>query len=129
MITYVIIAIGTLWGIFTLIGIREEDKDIKQMVESARKHSQNLNLPDQDLEDQWWQANKQQYAPLAQLVEQWTFNPCVPGSNPGGRTMTIIKNNHRKCSALTSVNNPCLRRAISFSLFCRVHQSKKKYDK
>lgn len=58
MITYVIIAIGTLWGIFTLIGIREEDKDIKQMVESARKHSQNLNLPDQDLEDQWWQANK-----------------------------------------------------------------------
>ena len=27
MITYVIIAIGTLWGIFTLIGIREEDKE------------------------------------------------------------------------------------------------------
>lgn len=22
------------------------------------------------------------------MVEQWTFNPCVPGSNPGGRTMT-----------------------------------------
>ena len=21
------------------------------------------------------------------MVEQWTFNPCVPGSNPGGRTM------------------------------------------
>ena len=58
MIIYIIIAIGTLWGIFTLIGIREEDKDIKQMVESARKHSQNLNLPDQDLEDRWWQANR-----------------------------------------------------------------------
>ena len=36
MITYVIIAIGALWGIFTLIGIREEDKDIQEMVESAR---------------------------------------------------------------------------------------------
>ncbi len=23
---------------------------------------------------------------LAQLVEQWTENPCVPGSNPGGTT-------------------------------------------
>ena len=22
------------------------------------------------------------------MVEQWTFNPCVPGSSPGGRTMT-----------------------------------------
>ena len=24
---------------------------------------------------------------LAQLVEQWTENPCVPGSNPGGTTL------------------------------------------
>ena len=24
---------------------------------------------------------------LAQLVEQWTENPCVPGSNPGGTTI------------------------------------------
>ena len=23
---------------------------------------------------------------LAQLVEQWTENPCVPGSSPGGTT-------------------------------------------
>ena len=23
---------------------------------------------------------------IAQLVEQWTENPCVPGSNPGGTT-------------------------------------------
>ena len=23
---------------------------------------------------------------LAQVVEQWTENPCVPGSNPGGTT-------------------------------------------
>jgi len=58
MITYVIIAIGALWGIFALIGIREEDKEIKEMVESARKHSQKLNLPDQNLEDRWWQANR-----------------------------------------------------------------------
>ena len=25
---------------------------------------------------------------IAQLVEQWTENPCVPGSNPGGTTKT-----------------------------------------
>ena len=25
---------------------------------------------------------------LAQLVEQWTENPCVPGSIPGGTTKT-----------------------------------------
>jgi hypothetical protein len=36
MLTYVIIAIGALWGIFTLICIREEDKEIQEMVESAR---------------------------------------------------------------------------------------------
>jgi hypothetical protein len=40
MLIYVIIAIGTLWGIFTLIGIREEDKEIKEMIESARKATQ-----------------------------------------------------------------------------------------
>jgi hypothetical protein len=58
MIIYIIIAIGTLWGIFTLIGIREEDKEIKEMVESARNHTKNQQLPNQDLEDRWWQANK-----------------------------------------------------------------------
>jgi hypothetical protein len=36
MIIYIIIAIGTLWGIFTLIGIREEDKEIQELLESAR---------------------------------------------------------------------------------------------
>ena len=36
MIIYIIIAIGTLWGIFTLIGIREEDEYINELVESAR---------------------------------------------------------------------------------------------
>ena len=30
---------------------------------------------------------------LAQLVEQWTENPCVPGSIPGGDTN--IKRNYR----------------------------------
>jgi hypothetical protein len=58
MITYIIIAIGALWGIFTLIGIREEDKDIQEMIDSARNHIKNSQLPDQDLEDRWWQANK-----------------------------------------------------------------------
>ncbi len=27
---------------------------------------------------------------LAQMVEQWTENPCVPGSIPGGTTKTRI---------------------------------------
>ena len=27
---------------------------------------------------------------LAQMVEQWTENPCVPGSIPGGTTETRI---------------------------------------
>ena len=27
---------------------------------------------------------------LAQLVEQWTENPCVPGSIPGGTTKSSI---------------------------------------
>ena len=27
---------------------------------------------------------------LAQLVEQWTENPCVPGSIPGGTTRTTL---------------------------------------
>lgn len=36
MIVYVITAIGALWGILTLIGIREEDKEIQELLESAR---------------------------------------------------------------------------------------------
>ena len=28
---------------------------------------------------------------LAQLVEQWTENPCVPGSIPGGTTFKPFK--------------------------------------
>jgi hypothetical protein len=36
MLTYVIIALGTLWGIFTFIAIREEDKEIQELLESAR---------------------------------------------------------------------------------------------
>jgi hypothetical protein len=39
------------------------------------------------------------------------------------------KTHQRKCSALTSNNTQCLRRAIYFSLFCRVHQERKMYDK
>jgi uncharacterized membrane protein YuzA (DUF378 family) len=37
MLIYLIIALGALWGILTFIGIREEDKEIQEMVESARK--------------------------------------------------------------------------------------------
>ena len=29
---------------------------------------------------------------LAQMVEQWTENPCVPGSIPGGTTLKIRNN-------------------------------------
>ena len=29
---------------------------------------------------------------LAQLVEQWTENPCVPGSIPGGTTKNKLQN-------------------------------------
>ena len=29
-----------------------------------------------------------QHGTLAQMVEQWTENPCVPGSIPGGTTKT-----------------------------------------
>ncbi len=36
MLIYVITAIGALWGILTLIGIREEDKEIQELLESAR---------------------------------------------------------------------------------------------
>lgn len=31
---------------------------IKKTKKFKNIHSQNLNLPDQDLEDRWWQANK-----------------------------------------------------------------------
>jgi hypothetical protein len=30
------------------------------------------------------------YAALAQLVEQWTENPCVTGSNPVGGIFTLF---------------------------------------
>jgi len=39
-----------------------------------------------------------------------------------------MKHLHKKCSALTSANKPCLRRAIILSAYCRVHQPKKFYD-
>src|SRR5262245_54830578 len=30
------------------------------------------------------------HGPLAQLAEQWTFNPSVPGSIPGGPTKKVL---------------------------------------
>ena len=43
-------------------------------------------------------ALQKQAGALAQLVEQWTENPCVPGSIPGGTTRT------RKAFIETSIN-------------------------
>lgn len=37
MLVFVIIAIGALWGIFTLISLDEEEKYIQELCESARK--------------------------------------------------------------------------------------------
>jgi hypothetical protein len=36
MLIYVMIAIGTLWGVLTLYSFRVEDEYIKELVESAR---------------------------------------------------------------------------------------------
>ena len=44
MITYVIIAIGALWGVLTLISLRQEEKDIQEMFESARKATQDKSI-------------------------------------------------------------------------------------
>jgi len=38
MLVYVITAIGALWGILTLIGIREDDKYIKELVSCTKKY-------------------------------------------------------------------------------------------
>ena len=37
MLLYVIISIAALWGILTFVSINEEDKEIKEMVQSARR--------------------------------------------------------------------------------------------
>ncbi len=37
----------------------------------------------------WFQALPQQYEPVAQLVEQRTFNPWVVGSSPAGLIFTL----------------------------------------
>ena len=44
MLTYVIIAIGALWGVLTFISLRQEEKNIQEMVESARKATQDKNI-------------------------------------------------------------------------------------
>ena len=44
------------------------------------------------------------YAPLAQVVEQRTFNPRVPGSSPGGRTNLPL---WRNGSAVDSYSAGC----------------------
>jgi hypothetical protein len=36
MLPYVIIAIGSLWGILTLVALREEEKEIQELIKSAR---------------------------------------------------------------------------------------------
>jgi hypothetical protein len=37
MLPYVFVFIGSLWGILTLISLREEEKEIQELIESARK--------------------------------------------------------------------------------------------
>jgi len=44
MLIYPIIAIGALWGIITLISLHEEEKDIQEMVESARNATKDKTL-------------------------------------------------------------------------------------
>ncbi len=41
MLAYVLIGIGALWGILTLVGLREEENYIKELCESARKATEN----------------------------------------------------------------------------------------
>jgi|Laugrespbdmm15dd_1035085.scaffolds.fasta_scaffold139262_1 hypothetical protein len=44
MLIYAIIAIGALWGIITLISLHEEEKDIQEMIDSARKATKDKTL-------------------------------------------------------------------------------------
>ena len=37
ILSYVVIFIGALWGLLTFFALAQEEKEIKQMVESARK--------------------------------------------------------------------------------------------
>lgn len=53
MLLYVIIFIAAIWGIFTLIAINEEDKEIKEMVQSARRST----MPSHGSE--WFNSNIQ----------------------------------------------------------------------
>lgn len=36
---YILIAIGSLWGILTLISLREEEKYIQELFQSAKNHN------------------------------------------------------------------------------------------
>ena len=36
MLVYVVTAIGALWGLLTFASLREEDKEIQELLESAR---------------------------------------------------------------------------------------------
>lgn len=53
MLLYVIIFIGALWGILTFVSINEEDKEIKEMVQSARR----ATMPSHGSE--WFKSNIQ----------------------------------------------------------------------
>ena len=37
ILSYVVISIGALWGLLTFFALAQEEKEIKQMVESERK--------------------------------------------------------------------------------------------
>ena len=40
MLLYIMIAIGALWGILTFVSLREEEKEINELIDSARKANQ-----------------------------------------------------------------------------------------
>ena len=40
-----------------------------------------------------WGSSEEKFGAIAQLVEQRTENPCVPGSIPGGTTENLSRSN------------------------------------
>jgi len=40
MLIYIMTAIGALWGILTFVALREEEKEIQELIDSARKANQ-----------------------------------------------------------------------------------------
>ena len=56
-----------------------------------KKDSKFADRESQISQNRRFELNDKSVGALAQLVEQWTENPCVPGSIPGGTTKTSAK--------------------------------------